>query len=796
MKLEWLAAVLRPADIAPARHRSNAEYDSQPHVRLAAAILGDQLRTPSIFDEPHEVGEFRSPEEFLVDLAVGTFVASTILESTFELVQRVQDDDLDIAVSCALTLIAATALAELEDMESCESLLRFVLERIHTRDAPHLLLRACILQQLSLRKRDWGDEDTSYSYEVNEIVKTVEIDNFPLYPVNEDIDSRNTTKHILAALQESAWSLRRIGTTSILEPNNPYPLNWKDIAKADRSEEFLLIDETRADVYSEYIQSIFLQEFGDHTIRFGARHQDLFHVNLRNELYGSGYVRSSRKELAVFRLVLSTQNPISVDSADCLRLLRYIGADDVLDLALERVRYAGPLAGLSKDARQVIARRLTPGAVRSSDLAVIAAAADLLTEPEVRMALDSVLDLLELGSPHNEAGRWTAQFKREEKTLRTAASLANSIESAGEILARLLANVSTKKYDTALDLAYARIVYFLEWPGPGEPGVDSWAEWLKVSGEWKYTRDAVQAKLQAPRVGEGFTVSRLADVEAVATDMIFDHPVAQQIVDESAKLLLESFDRIRTSSRIGQYSSGGPEPSELAVILATRGSDTLWEPLVEFLNDAVVPRQYKSPALERMAGPGIRLPDGIAALFRAQSVTLAGTKDPMPIGGEPYGPYPAALRFLGRHHLLSESDLLLSLSQLAGASDVRLRIAAAKTVAVLADTWSTPWMISLALQLSYSSHPNIRGYVANALAIMATSSHSGDVANAAIARLTSLLKSDGLIVPLLGIRGMRVNRDAALDPPLAETLQYLAAEHPAKNVRAEASELLRTTGLV
>lgn len=787
MKLEWLAAVLRPRDIAPLRYAPDPDYDEQPHVRLAAAILGDPLRNQPIFEKTRPSTEPREPDSGLVKLAIGTFVDSTIRESTAELVERIEDKTLDIAVTCAVSLVAATALAEFEDLAACQELLTSVLQRIPPLGPAHSLLRACVLQQLSLRKRDWGDEDTSHSFEVTQILEALDVEAIESFPVHDDADSTSTIRHMIAALREAAWSMLKRGKT-ILDEDNAHAIDWEEITKTDSAEEFLLIDEFRANKYRDYIESVFLQEFGDRSIRFGSSFPDLFHVNLRNELYGTWHVRDSRKELAIFRLVLSTSDPAYVNSAECLRLLRYVSADDLLDLALNRIRYGGPLAGLSKDARQVIARRLTPETVRSSDLAVVRAAAELLTEPEVRVALDLVLELLDSGSPLNEAGRWTASFSRKEKTWRTAASLANALNGADRVLSRLLTDIRSTRYDEALDLAYMRVIYALDWPGESDEVTISWRAWLNDSGEWRHIQEAVRIKLEIPLAEESHSVTRLPDVDAVVNDLLSGHSVSTENVDKSAELLVDALSRIRTAARAGQFSAGGTEPSVLAVVLAAHGSYDLWQPLVEFFNDPVVPRRYKSPALDWMAGPNVRLPEEIAELFRTQWATLVWARDRMPVGGEPFGPYPSALRFLGHHHLLSESDLLLALSQLGGGSDVKLRIAAARTVAVLANSWTAPWMTGLALQLSHNSNPDIQAYAANALSIMATSSVG--VGEAAVARLVSLLNSDGIIAPLLGIRGLAANKDSAFDPQLEGALQYLAADHPAKRVRAEAGELL------
>jgi hypothetical protein len=63
------------------------------------------------------------------------------------------------------------------------------------------------------------------------------------------------------------------------------------------------------------------------------------------------------------------------------------------------------------------------------------------------------------------------------------------------------------------------------------------------------------------------------------------------------------------------------------------------------------------------------------------------------------------------------------------------------------------------------------------------------VGEAGIRRLVDLMGSDGLIAPLLAIRGL-ANSAAAFDTRVQDSLSYLARAHPSKRVRREATELL------
>jgi hypothetical protein len=148
-------------------------------------------------------------------------------------------------------------------------------------------------------------------------------------------------------------------------------------------------------------------------------------------------------------------------------------------------------------------------------------------------------------------------------------------------------------------------------------------------------------------------------------------------------------------------------------------------------------------------------------------------------------PYPALLRFLGFYRLLDETDLLASISRLAGSGSQDCRIQAARSVAILCERWPESWLMAMTLQLSYDPNAEIQGYTANALGIM-----SGLlVGEAGNDRLIDLMQSDGLIAPLLAVRGL-AKSETRLASRIRDLLGFLALEHPSNMVRREAAELV------
>lgn len=790
MKLEWLAAVLRPNDIAPHLNFGNSKYDRQPHVRLAAAILGQATPYRPRIGEEEIPEKYNIAEDTSAKLSIETFFSSTQRSAVTDLVEQLSRDKLDIAIVCSLALVAAVAFGELEERESVEQLLESTLRRVAPIDASHTLLRACLLQQLSLRKRDWGSNDTSLSEEANSLLAGIEKATFPEFPISQGAtgSSRDTITNICEALQYSIWSSLP-NTFSLDQTASSAPIEWQKIVNSKRSEEFLLIHREEASVYQNFIINEFRSVFGDRSIRFGGGTSDLFYANLRNELYGSSAVYTSRRDLSVLRLVQGQSDSSNTDYAECLRMLRYSKSDDYLTLALDRIELGGPLAALSRDARQVIARRLTPGYVRDSDLAVLRAATDLLTDTECRDALSAVLGLIDAGSPTNEPGRWTAFSARLERTWLVAASLANVGDATEKTATRLLRDLKGSDYDETIDLAYARALDNLEVGSEWHKSVSAadWIEWVQTPGTWLHTVGVARFKLGIRTAPTDDAVRRLSDVIDITTDALSGHAVLDSKLSESADIVEVSLAGLQQSTRGGRFPGGGTSPAVVAVDLIRLGVDRLWQPLVDFLLDDHMPRRYKSGAIDRLISAKVEIPATYQDNFKIGSEALLFSQDAMPVDRDPVVPYPAAVRLLGSFSLVDDAALVRLLTTLAGKDSVRARIEAAKSVSILSARRQELWLATIALQLSYQSNAQIQGYAANALALL--SDAESIASEACVLRLIDLMEGDGLIAPLLAIRGLN-QRLSIGDRRIRLTVEGLRTGHPSRRVRAEATTLL------
>lgn len=789
MKLEWMAALLRPRDLAPHPNFPDHTYDNLPHVKLAAAVLG----RPSPRNLWADISGQKPPDvitrdSMFVDAAIKTFHSATINEAVTAIRQYVQATDGDVASAAAAALIGACALSEREDFEACEELLSVVLSRLVTRDPGTLFLRACLLQQRCLRRRDWAHEYFDVLAEVNDIlVELASGAEFPGFAVGRwaSGDSECTMQHILVALKHAVWSL----SPRDEEIENLRLPKHEDILNFQWSEEALHITGDAAKEYVRYVEDQYRYEYNSLSTFLGRAQPDLFYYNLRNELYGSGAVYGSRKELALLRLTQASNLGVATDFAECLSLLRYANADDELDLAIRALRLGGPLSALSRDARQVLSKRLTPERVRYAELSVIRGAAELLTDSEAADALTAGYLLIEAGSPTNVVGRWTAYSKRLELTWRTVVELANASGKANDAARRLLSDARSAKYDELVDLAYARALRALDWSEMTADVVTGWRGWIERSGDkWSHTAAIMRLQLGEQARTSSTSNPTLNDIAMIANDAFHGHPIPPALMEVCIRRTLDALDRLRQTSKGGPWGMGGPDAGDIAAVLISLGATELWRPLTDFLVDDTVPRTYRSGAFDRLATAEVEVDSSAAEIFRLRAIDTLWLPDPMPFDAETFVPYPAALRFLASRSMIEEGDIFYALTQLAGSPNRSWRAAAAESASAIAHKWHTPWMLAIAVQLSHDANIETRGYAAHALSHLAGKTES--LVELARRRLKDLLTFDGIIVPLLAIRGLRRNLDA-LDTPLAESVSALAIAHPSREVRREAEDVYR-----
>jgi len=785
MNLAWLAAVLEPNDIAPHPNFRDDVYDGTGPARLANVVLGNPQRVRREAGSAEEEFDKDDP----VTLAERCLRFDTMAVSVATLGSSLASSrPADQAQGAALALIVCSAAAEMDDYKTCfralDAQLRWASE---IRDPDRALLRAVLLQQKALRLQDAGQAHLETTQEVANALSGLDAEHCSSFQTSPGVSwsSHTTVERIRESLVAAAASLLPWDQPELAETVG-LP-TWQERIRAMPSSLATNTARSRADTYADYVEQVFARQFrsGARTVGGSAR-PDLFYSLLALELVGHGGVYGVRKECALLRLVQAGEEPWAL--ADALRSLRHAASKNELDLALNRLREAGPLSALSDDARQILRTRLAPELLRTVEMQVLRSAADVLAPAEARAAFDAVLATLAAGGPSDLPGHWELPVLKKEVAWVAAAALSNVCGAASEVAEILLEEgAKVQQDDPLLDRALLRATAELDWAEVAKRIQDSWFGLLGTQG----AKIPGTAELVLARLGR----STSSPVSSSAIDIVIHQlniamrggPVDLGLRQDGVPLIREELAKIRSDAARLAYSFGGMSVADAAAgLVLYGGQDDLWPELTDFLLDATVPRQERTPAFERLARANANLPEYVRTRFHERAQRLLVDASPV-LFDTPLNPYPAALRFLASYQLIDDAEVYDGIADLSGNANADGRREAAATVAVLAAKQPSSDLLALALPLSHDNEVAVRANAARALGLLVGLDQA--LASVARRRLQDLLLEDGLLVPLHALRALeKVPED--LRNAVHNQLAELANAHPSKSIRAEARRLL------
>jgi hypothetical protein len=782
MNLAWLAAVLRPRDVALHPDFDDQEVSSGP-AYLAAVVLGEPWRFAKFHDK-QDPWRMVPPSDPAITYVLRTFDRETLAQGVGELTAILEEKNPpDISRNCALALLACCAAAELDDYDTCFALLDGELHRTTRGRTPDdRLIQAVLLQQKSLRLRDSGRAYKHASLSALELLANLQVDACTPFILSSSASwpYQETLAQIVAVTRDAAYSL----LAGIEFEGSKLPAlvpPRRDRMRAPSVEYLLNVDQRSSITYSDFVEQLFEHRLknADKLVLGVSRTPDLFYSTLALEIAGHGGVYQARKELAQLRFVEASIVGDVANLDDAVRLFRHAASKKDLDLALRWLRTAGPLDGLSADARKVIRLRLQPERLRSVELRVLVAAAELLTEREADLALDAVFACLAAGGPHDLPGEWELEIIRVESAWRAAAALANAAGRVDDVAELLFSQITgIESADQLRDQAIARSAQLLEWDGVDAGLKERWADCLLENAQ------ALPAtvSVMAPVLGVGVIPSGnlRPDLDSIATRLnasMRGSPIEEDIIEAAIPLVRRAMSETRESAVRGSYSVGSPTADIVAGLILYAGVDELWIDLAEFLTDTTVPRADRSPAFERLAREATEVPSAAKEHFIGNALTVLGSPDRLFVSA--INPYPEALRFLGRFNLITDEQLLDLTARLAGIP-YQGRQEAAKTIATLSRGVSSPWILAFAIQLSYDEDVEARASAGRCLA--ALSSSSSDLALVSSNHLVDLLKEDGLLVPILILRELE-NWRVDLTESIRAHVEWMRDNHPSRAVR-------------
>lgn len=779
--MTWLAAVLEPADIAPHPNFPDGDYDARPAVRLAALMMGDSWRVRRAQELATDNGDDPAA------LAARCFDVDTIASGVAELDRRLGSMPVgtDPVKSAALTLVLCAAATELDDFATCSRALGRQLDRLQrASNADHLLVRSALLQQQALRLCDSGDPYDAESREVQLLLRDLDpraLGSIEAAPWSHH-SGHVTLRHIYGSLRDSADSLPR--TRSEPDADGLILSRPRAQTRSERSSILRQRDQRDSKSYAAVVSELFHRRFGGRSSAFGPL-PDTFHSVLALEVAGHGAVYTARKELALLRLVRDRSRADAI--ADNFRLLRQAGARKELLAAVKEVAASGPLSALSQDARQILRTRTAPRLLRSVELAVLQAAADLLTPTEARLGLDAVLASLAFGGPPDLPGSWQWDLLRREAAWMAAGALSAACESVDEVAASLLTEIGqTEAHDQLVDISLRKAATSLDW---NAASADTRATWelrmLDLAHLLPATSEAVLVAIggvpEEPEDEADPTTRIIYRLNAV----IRGQTDAFELDADDVAAVVDALDGVRQEASKGIFAVRAVSEADVAAALVTEiGIHDLLQPLTDFLLDARVSRRHKTPAFERLARAQLNIPASVAARFQEAAPALL--KDiGASFGERELVPYPAALRFLGAHRLRDEAEILGYVSELAASGDNIARREGAATVALLGSTAPSSVLLAMALTLSRDDDVDVRAKAGRALALMRSNDPSLEpIANS---RLLGLLDEDGLQPPLVVLAALADLSD--LPAEVTGKVGELARQHPSRSVRAAAARL-------
>lgn len=794
MNLAWLVAILAPRDIAPHPNFSEKVHDGPS----ALAALHMPWKRYSRGDGTEDPLDAETRAYVLAcDQALAT---GTMQQGTNKLAELVQVLSYrDPAQATAGALLAAAAFSELDQHDRALDILSTLIQtfRQGPEDAGQQLLIAALLQQQAFRFFEIGETGESQAQEAADLLRTLSVAALTPIKMSQSVSwgPEETFRSIIEALLDAA-------STHIAKLIDPLSPGWLDVVRSRPVELVLKTARGRAEGYEDYLEASF-QYPAASTRRYSVSGPPgdlaVWQALLLLELLGHPAARRRRIDLGILRYLLSAEDQDVDLKQDALRLLRQGRDEGLLRVATRRIRVGGPLSALRGDAAMVLQHRAPVRRLGTTELILLEAASDLLSTAEASAALDAVLNCIE--RPFELKDRsWQAEAARLKDVWSAAVAIGVIAERLDGVAQRLLSEVARPTGDDDLmDRTHAEVIQDLDWSSVSAGTKEAWRRWATTA-----TREGRQELLEAAEwhldirdedanVSPPYELS-IRDVATTLNGVIQGRAtISDDTKHVSRIVVLDGLSEIRRDAAEGSYKGGGIAIADVAVGLAIyAGIDDVWEAIVDFLLDPKVRRADKDLALERLARESNRIPSRARDTLAAHVDVLFDTDGRDFFGDATIDPYPSALRLATALSILPEDRLLTGCARLAGAGQASTRVEAARTLTAIARGLHPPvWAVVLALQFSRDLDPSVRAEAARSLALLLPV--NGQYQDLIVDRLLELLREDGILVPMLVLRGLTdVKPRTSLNRVTVAVIDDLAKRHAALSVRLQAGEFLAT----
>lgn len=789
----WAAALLSPRSVTPHQNFASTDVVTPPGL-LGIVIQG----------RDHELSELSArmsapmtdSETRLIETAKSAFRSDTIREGATGLREIALHNSDEPGVVLSASLLASVILCELDRHEDALSMLEVVLARHAPLPDDHdgIFWKAVLLQQQAIRLSEIGEDSSNHVDEVRRLLRLVNPSTMGKYLTSQGSlwGPVGTNREMVQAITEA--------NSDSTEIHAGFP-NAQELRRLLRRRPCALTVGTLLSIRSG--QSAHINELFRTTTMSRERvfrNEDVVDAPQWKglnffELSGhASHSRNIRRTLGQSRLLRIPDGTTGENTREGLRLLRHSEDVKTLRLALNYVRSRGPLTALREDAASVVRYRLNPTRLRSVELATLELAAQVLDPSTAGVAYEAVVGALQPGVvEHNGLELPALRF---ENVLRTAGALApiakrqaalaewilDSIEAFGSIDDQLLAN------------AHERGLSGIEWSELPQHLLTRWRTWLTDDGRtggWQSIVQSLDPKLRpshavAVRPDELTLGTVVGELNAV----IEGTQAPPWLAEDGAAHVHGVLESIQAEASHGMHTGYSVDPCDIAVgLILYVGAVDLWGPLTECLTSTHVGRSSKAAALERIAKHPEQVPARVRNAFAESAESLLNSERASHFfDDDGTNPFPPALRLLASLDVLPQEQLMLAVSELGG-GDERSRIEAARTLGTIVGSRAAPpdWAVASVLLLSTDRNAYVRAETGQALALaQARVSFAGEPI---AGRLDELLNEDGLLVPLLILRGI-ASGEHRLSDGLRVKLTAISENHLAFGVRNEAAQIL------
>jgi hypothetical protein len=139
------------------------------------------------------------------------------------------------------------------------------------------------------------------------------------------------------------------------------------------------------------------------------------------------------------------------------------------------------------------------------------------------------------------------------------------------------------------------------------------------------------------------------------------------------------------------------------------------------------------------------------------------------------------------YRLIDHPGVVAAIAELTGFGRLDGKVEAARSIGLAgADETTSDWAVSVLLQLSHDGDPVVRAEAGRALGRL--HERFPDLSLVVGKRLRELIEEDGILVPVLVLRGLLLS--GSLPWELQSVVHDVSKSHPARSVRELARELL------